>query len=97
MSIYISGLDMPTNEGGKTFTVYPDGTVTEPNWQWDTKLIVGAKAQQIGPHGRLVDADNIERKLVELIEYKYNHGSDFFASGMDAARIMLYEEPTIIE
>ena len=80
MSIYISGLDMP-KEGDKTFTVYPDGTVTEPNWQWDTKLIVGAKAQQIGPHGRLIDADALvgdllfdvdlcEKALYELVGQK---------------------------
>ena len=62
MSIYISGLDMPTNEEGwRTFMVYPDGTVFEPNWQGDRKLIVGAEAQQIGPHGKLCDADAFER------------------------------------
>ena len=52
MSVYIQGMEMP-KDGVKHLCVYSDGTV------FDTMEFQGplAKAIELPPHGRLIDAD----------------------------------------
>ena len=57
MSVYIKGMEMPTEGNWKTVRIYPDGTCAIPNWQGDCTLIKGATAFSVPDHGRLIDAD----------------------------------------
>lgn len=53
MSIYIEGMEMPTEDQEFIIRISPNGTVmTEYGLP-----ITGAKAVSIPPHGRLIDAD----------------------------------------
>ena len=72
MSVIIKGLTLPEEGQAKTITIYPDGTVCEPNWQWDTELLVGVRAEQLPPHGRLIDADILEAYCEEMVEDSYS-------------------------
>ena len=60
MSIIIKGLDMPSNGAERCIVIRSDGTV---------RTFVGAEipatAEQLPPHGRLIDADAL---IVDLMD-----------------------------
>ena len=57
MSILIKGMEMPKDGNWKTVRIYPDGTCAVPNWQGDCRLIDGAQAVPVPPHGDLISRD----------------------------------------
>lgn len=94
MSIYIKGMEMPTEEyGPMTIKVYPNGHVAEYIGDigrvWD--------AVPVPPHGRLGDLDVLERMFADIEDAPYSgfDGIEPFYSADDAARIIRLA-PTII-
>ena len=76
MSVLIKGMEMPKKKNGAVIIIYPDGqAVFEDGTKYD--------AIEIPPHGRLIDADDIENITVIMNK-----------SGCGFKRI---EAPTIIE
>lgn len=80
MSIYISGVEMPTEGNETIIRIQPDGTVLD---QYGHHL--GLKAIPVQPHGRLIDAD-------ALGEFPYN--MDFCDGG--EADEWVRNAPTVI-
>lgn len=65
MSIYINGDIRPGVSGFYRIIVMGDGTVTDIQGE-----PIG-KAIQLPPHGRLIDADVLERNLREMAGYQH--------------------------
>ena len=61
MSIYIKGMEMPTNGNETIIRIQPDGTVLD---QYGHYLAITAIPVQ--KHGQLKDADAIERNLLKM-------------------------------
>ena len=73
MSIYIKGMEMPT-DGPLIFKINPDGTVST-TWKNGYKKYT---AVPVPPHGRLIDADALMLKIQEYIE---EYGEDVYDRG----------------
>lgn len=54
--ILIKGLDMPTKGNPLTVLIYPDGTATWKDHEY--------QAVPVPPHGRLIDQDAILREVI---------------------------------
>lgn len=61
MSIYISGMEMPTKAKDEVITIYPDGTVLKYSLDSDFHN-AKSRAIEVPPHGRLIDADNLDKR-----------------------------------
>lgn len=59
--ILIKGLDMPTKGNPLTVLIYPDGTATWKDHEY--------QAVPVPPHGRLIDADELESRWTPDAEY----------------------------
>lgn len=57
MSVLIKGLKMPKGDEALVVCINSNGTVDEPNWQWDYTLIRGAEAVELPDHGDLIDRE----------------------------------------
>ena len=98
MSILISGVDMP-KDGFITITVTSDGRVVGNSKKESGKFEYLdnediAKAVPVPtPHGRLIDADAIERNLLKMQQAQTGPCSH----GVRKSRAVLRDAPTIIE
>ena len=88
MSILIKGIKMLDKSGVITLRVWGNGRVErlEGYHSW---LLSGVRAENIPPHGRLIDAD----ALMELIE----HDTPLSSVYEKTTRRYLHNAPTIIE
>lgn len=66
MSILIKGLKMPKGDEALVIFINSNGTIDEPNWQWDYTLIKGAKAIELSDHGDLIDRDKLMKHGVYM-------------------------------
>lgn len=62
--ILIKGLDMPTKGNPLTVLIYPDGTATWKDHEY--------QAVPVPPHGRLIDADELIKKA-KLLNAHYSY------------------------
>ena len=101
MSVFVKGIKMPSTEGCEVIIrIQPDGTVLNA-----TGIHLYAKAVEIPPHGRLIDADVVAQDLQEMSEdiersFPYLNKNDalMVERGIAFARqYVLNLAPTIIE
>lgn len=59
--VLIKGLEMPTKGNPLTVLIYPDGTATWKDHEY--------QAVPVPPHGRLIDADDIDTVAVIFNEH----------------------------
>ena len=85
MSVLIKGMEMP-EEGRLTLQISADGAVYVVNSCSITAETYTTDAVPVPPHGRLIDADALERRT---------HYDDFDCLVLDASDIN--DAPTIIE
>lgn len=90
MSIIIHGIEMPTNKE-LWMRAQPDGKIVSLTGN----VIEDVSAQQIPPHGRLIDGDALIAQILnEMRRYNYDEKKILIlASVMD----MIDAAPTIIE
>ena len=94
MSVYIRGIEMPTNATGceVIIRIQPDGTVLNAQG-----IYLYAKAAPVQPHGRLIDADELHSVLrkrgKEFSDSEYGTG---VKCGLADAREYIKMAPTII-
>ena len=84
MSVYIKGMEMPT-DCALMLKIFPDGRVGVPihlNWA-GTMVLNDAEAIHVPDHGRLIDADALMEHLGD-VEYK------------GAIKRVLVQAPTVI-
>ena len=62
MGIYIKGLEMPTKNECLILTIYPDGQCFEHVYNGSFGAREERKAVPVPPHGRLIDADALEKR-----------------------------------
>ncbi|MBQ3330822.1 MAG: hypothetical protein IJG87_06555 [Ruminococcus sp.] len=100
MSVYIKGMEMPTERESYTITVKYNGLVFDT----ETGMQV-AEAYELPPHGRLIDADALLERFEKEEKAADEHGRDFsfsFKSGGEnctewwPVQQMLMDAPTII-
>lgn len=99
MSVLIKGMEMPKAGNWKTIRIYYDGTCAEPNWQGDCRYMQGCEAVSVPPHGRLIDADSMIKRL-EAHEARHKDEPVYpltFKDLFDAYIYDLEHETTIIE
>ena len=95
MSILIKGMEMPKEGSWRSIRIYPDGTIWRPIGFGDYALVEGAKAVPVPPHGRLIDADALFRKVKTECN-PYGKPTIEFESGKKVLE-MIENAPTIIE
>ena len=96
MSILIKGMEMPKDGSWRSIRIYPDGTIGRPIGFGDYALVEGAKAVPVPPHGRLIDADVVFKRLQKQAMSVWGNGNPRYQivlEVMDAIRFA----PTIIE
>ena len=93
MGVYIKGMEMP-QDYAVVVKIFPDGRVgTIPYIQFfKVDLIEGAQAVPVPPHGRLKDADAVERNLLKMQQAQTGPCSH----GVRKSRAVLRDAPTII-
>ena len=85
MSILIKDIEMPKERGSFTVTIKYNGLV------FDTETgIQVAEAQEVSPHGRLIDVDVLRQDWLENGENEYAYDTNASLDSLDHA-------PTIIE
>lgn len=103
MSILIKGMEMP--QEGKIIVIDCTGQVWSNEWptRGYTRL-KNAKAINIPPHGRLIDADRFEddlikekTRLVHLSDYRRDFNYMEQAFGVNNAILLSEAQQTIIE
>lgn len=67
MSVYIKGMEMPTDGELLCINIYPDGKVII-NLDLNCKQV--ATAAPVPPHGRLGDLDRLESELRNMAKYQ---------------------------
>lgn len=95
MGVYIKGMEMPKEGSWRSIRIYPDGTIGRPIGFGDYALVEGAKAVPVPPHGRLIDADALFRKVKTECN-PYGKPTIEFESGKKVLE-MIENAPTIIE
>lgn len=86
MSILIKGIGMPKKKNGAVLIIYPDGRcVFEDGKEY--------KAVPVPPHGKLIDADAVERNLVKMQMAQ----KDVVAHGIRKSRAVVRDMATVIE
>ena len=90
MSILIKGMEMPTNGELLCINIYPDGKVCI-SLDLNCKQI--AAAVPVPPHGRLIDADKLNKKPKKCfwVEDGASPKSEWFICASD-----LFDTPTVI-
>lgn len=88
MSVIINGMDMPKNEE-LWIRIQPDGKIVSQMGY----VIEDASAEQLPPHGRLIDADALHYSRVRIIHEDGTVGG-YNAVVMSAE---IKDAPTIIE
>ena len=86
---------MPKDGSWRSIRIYPDGTIGRPIGFGDYALVEGAKAVPVPPHGRLIDADALFRKVKTECN-PYGKPTIEFESGKKVLE-MIENAPTIIE
>lgn len=84
MSIIIKGMDMPKPDTFNNIIIHSNGQVAMPFWGKGMQAVEGIEAQQLPPHGRLIDADAL------IKEWE----SGFYRRIVEA---LMEDAPTIIE
>lgn len=95
MSIIIYGMDMPKNEE-LWIRVQPDGRIVSQTGY----VIEDASAEQIPPHGRLIDADALISQYAEI--YRTDKGNIWtaktdYAEGVQDVLADIKTAPTVVE
>ena len=96
--VYISGLKMPEEDGVLTLRIWGNGLV-ESIESYHSWLLSGVKAIPAPDHGRLIDADALQkimrrgREYVAGLEWNIQVGA---SKGLDAAVYMVEDAQTII-
>ena len=87
MSVLIRGMKMPTDGNETIIRIQPDGTVLD---QYGHYLAIAAVS--ISKHGRLIDADAVERNLLKMQQAQTGPCSH----GIRKSRAVLRDAPTVI-
>lgn len=91
MGVYIKGMEMPIDYG-RCMVIFPDGRVTT---EFGSQVI--AKAVPVPPHGRLVDADLIMKKLKESCRIAFGDDGDIpECSALSIVADYIEPAPTVI-
>ena len=93
MSILIKGIDMPKRHLFEAFVAIGDGQIVVKDLE-KNKLFEGKIEEVPTPHGRLIDADELKKKLEK---HREMCGDIELAHGIDEAIRILENAPTIIE
>lgn len=88
MGVYLPNVDMPIGDETITVLICPDGSI----WQRFRGTVPGVKAVPVPPHGRLIDADALTRKL----QSRWSVAYDYEFANHDVWR-EIREAPIIIE
>lgn len=99
MGVYIKGMRMPKQgykhivfcDGDKAFSLMPrnDGSYAESG---------SFEAFNIKPHGRLIDADELQRQFERMANEEWNKNiAVSAASCFDDAAVIVEDAPTVIE
>lgn len=89
MSVLIKGMEMPKH--GEKIVVFPDGSVfveDEDNYNLVCLRRTGAKAKQLPPHWRLIDADALMKQI--------EHDTPLSAVFEKTMKRYLHNAPTIL-
>lgn len=89
MSILIKNMEMPKDGTFSIVHIYSDGHVSMPVWGKGMQIVSGIIAVPVPPHGRLVDADSMEKEVCGGCV----HGKHKYANCIDCA---LANAPTVI-
>ena len=84
MSVLIEGMEMPKDGCHHMICIYADGTVSTGGRVY--------MAVPVPPHGRLIDADAVERNLVKMQMAQ----KDVVGHGIRKSRAIVRDMPTII-
>lgn len=63
MSVLIKGMEMPKDGTYNIVYIYSDGRVSMPFWGKGMRIVSGITAVPVPPHGRLIDADKLEKAV----------------------------------
>ena len=88
MSIYIKNMEMPIGNDELRLIIYSNGQVIIPHETYYEE----AEAISVPPHGRLKNADAIERNLLKMQQAQTGSCSH----GVRKSRAVLRDTPTII-
>lgn len=88
MSILIKGVDLPKAGEHYLIQLNSDGTIYDAVGQRTATFAV-----ELPPHGRLIDADAVQKTVLKLIE----DGWDITRNDYKRMDDILFECPTIIE
>lgn len=91
MSILIKGMDMPKPDTFDNIIIHSNGQVAMPFWGKGMQAAEGIEAQQLPPHGDLIDRE----KLLELCDMMADKCGDF--SMWKQFRTVAEDLPTVIE
>ena len=75
MSILIKGMEMPKDGTYNIVHIYSDGRVSMPFWGKGMQIVQDINAIPVPPHGRLIDADELEKKFCSHCD-DYMSGKD---------------------
>lgn len=91
--ILIRGIEMPTEDSILMIEIFSDGTVSD---RW-IGTIKGAKAEQLPPHGDLIDRDEYRMSLDKTLIYENDIGKDEgIKIGLQKAYSRLVDAPVIV-
>lgn len=85
MGVYINGIEMPKDHV-RVLVLHPDGRAID---EWGNTY----QTMPVPPHGRLVDADYVDRHLLRMQQAQTGPGSH----GVRKSRAVLRDAPTVIQ
>ena len=97
--VYIKGMEMPTKDGVYTLRIWGTGQIERLDG-YHSFLLSGVKAVPVPDHGRLIDADAIEKEIWSVRrQYQLcddTQSADKMMYGVFRAERLLKDAPTII-
>ena len=79
--IVIRNIEMPKDKQ-YSLTIFPNGRIIQ---HWDGVVFGETKAVELPPHGRLIDADKLKKKM-----------GDFFSTGSEVGYMWLVDDAPIV-
>ena len=93
MGIYLHNMEMPKERESFTVTIKYNGLV------FDTETMIQvAEAQEVPPHGRLIDADALNEAMARMVPWAITDPTvNAFLDGLSAAYEAIQAAPTVLE